>query len=524
MLDANNLPDHQHLTTQLCIVGAGAAGIALALELAGSGIEVLMLEAGGFERPAPSSGESADDGRERKPADPAGWHAFGGHAGRHPVRCRMLTGHELAHRPWIPDSGWPLAPEDLAPYYLRARALCEPPATASLIDATVGTPLIDGLGDRDFDCRLSDRYAAAGDFGARHGARLAADSHLTVIGHATVTALRLNAAGSAATTLSVRTDHGATLTVHARTVVIAAGALETARLLLASREVHAAGIGNGRGHVGRYLLATLRGSLGTVNLTRPLPPAWQGSPRHPVSRRPLLLSDEAQTRHQLPAFALRLRPVPADDLLSRTLSRLRRQPQSVWKYRIDWQCEQLPTAACRALLVGSDADRPMTQRLRLEWQPGAGDIKAVRRSLGLFDEALRRGDAGTFDHDPGALADALMPAVVPIEHLLGGARMGGDPRQSVTDPRGRVHGIDSLFVTGSALFPTSGLDNPLLTLVALSLRLADHLKSREQRHSASVISLHDHLAARHGSGPAAGSVSAAGARRSPAVPDAGDAD
>ena len=528
MLDANHLPDGQRLTTGLCIVGAGAAGIALALELAGTGIEVLLVEAGGGERPgagAPVAAAGPDSGPDSS-TGPSGWHAFGGHCGRRPARCRMLPEHELAARPYLPDSGWPLATDDLAAPYERARALCQPqppPPPA----AAPGVPLIDGVCGDDFDCREQDRHAAAEDFGSRHGARLAAAGNLTVMVHATAIALRLNPAGNAVTGVDLRTGIGHRLQVQARTVVLAAGALETTRLLLASRDRQPAGIGNARGNVGRYLLAALRGTIGTVHLEQPLQqPAWQGPPNRRVSRRPLQLTAAAQQRHQLPAFALRLRPLPADDLLGRLWSRLRPERPGRTVLRIDWQCEQVPTAAGRIVVAGAAPDPAAPLPVQVEWQPGAADFNAVRRALDLFDETLRRSGAGRFDHDPGALAAALMPAGPPIEHLLGGARMGRDPRQSVTDEQGRVHGIDNLYITGCAVFPTSGLDNPLLTVVALGLRLADHLKACEQRPPTAVVSLRPHLAARHGGAQAAAAAPLSGGRPllEPAAPEPGDAD
>jgi choline dehydrogenase-like flavoprotein len=56
--------------------------------------------------------------------------------------------------------------------------------------------------------------------------------------------------------------------------------------------------------------------------------------------------------------------------------------------------------------------------------------------------------------------------------------MHSDPRQGVVDPDSKVHDIDNLYVAGSSVFPTGGSANPTLTLVALTLRLADHLKVR----------------------------------------------
>ncbi len=113
----------------------------------------------------------------------------------------------------------------------------------------------------------------------------------------------------------------------------------------------------------------------------------------------------------------------------------------------------------------------------------------MRRALSLFDEALRKSGVGRFDHDPGALAALMNAGNLPSGQLVGGARMGQDPRSSVTDPDGRVHDMANLFVTGTAVFATSGLDSPLLTAVALSLRLADHLKQQARAQAATLCDL-----------------------------------
>jgi choline dehydrogenase-like flavoprotein len=62
-------------------------------------------------------------------------------------------------------------------------------------------------------------------------------------------------------------------------------------------------------------------------------------------------------------------------------------------------------------------------------------------------------------------------------HHMGTTRMHDDPKQGVVDRNCQVHGIDNLFIAGSSVFPTGGYNTPTLTIVALALRLADHLKA-----------------------------------------------
>jgi len=62
-------------------------------------------------------------------------------------------------------------------------------------------------------------------------------------------------------------------------------------------------------------------------------------------------------------------------------------------------------------------------------------------------------------------------------HHISTTRISEDPKTGVVDKNCKVHGIDNLYISGCSVFPISGYVNPTLTIVALSLRLADHLKS-----------------------------------------------
>ena len=65
----------------------------------------------------------------------------------------------------------------------------------------------------------------------------------------------------------------------------------------------------------------------------------------------------------------------------------------------------------------------------------------------------------------------------PGDHHMGALRMSAAPCDGIVDPNCKVHTVDNLFIAGSSVFPTSGHANPTLALVALALRLADHLKN-----------------------------------------------
>ena len=492
MLDANHLPDRQPLTPPLCIVGAGAAGIAMALEFIGSGVQVLVLEAHGFN-PASEAAYAVDSAAAalRRSRAEASRTVGKAQMERRGSRCLALTETELAPRAYVADSGWPLSAAQLAPYYTRALGLCESGASAFSArhdEIAMAQPLIAGLSTEPFCADQLDRYAPPEPLARRHALRLAAASNICMIGNAQVTALHLDADGRRIERLTVRTSQQRSLLVRPGIVVLAAGSEETARLLLASRDVHADGIGNSHGNVGRYCMSPLSGTIGIVRLLKPPAAIWHGPRRQQRSRRPLLLGRHSQLQLRLPAFAMRLLPATGDDLLSAALERFRRGANYLHSYRVKWHAEHYPAPDCR-LLLDEARDRNGVPKARLDWHSGDIETAAVRRALGLFDQALRKSGVGRFDHDAGTLSALMTVGELPEGPLVGGARMGRDPRQSVVDPDGRVHDLDNLYVTGTAAFVTSGIDSPLLTAVALGQRLADHLRQQVLARPATLSSL-----------------------------------
>jgi choline dehydrogenase-like flavoprotein len=129
--------------------------------------------------------------------------------------------------------------------------------------------------------------------------------------------------------------------------------------------------------------------------------------------------------------------------------------------------------------LGEARDALGMPRLVLDWNCSVADFETVRRSIGLLGEDLERAGAGRLECDAPALT-AMMTCHGPHGgNHQGTTRMGTDPRTSVVDPNCRVHGVDNLYVAGPSVFPTACLGDPILTMVSLSLRLADHLRLLE---------------------------------------------
>ncbi len=547
IIDARELPDGETLTADVCIVGAGAAGITMALELAKGSIDVLVLESGGL-RPEEAtqdlySGAVADE-RLHSPPDTYRQRRFGGTTTIWGGRCMPLDPIDFERRDYMPNSGWPIELSALMPYYPEANRLCEAGEFSYGAAAAFHRPLrpmIEGFESPLFTTDALERFSCPTDFGARYGRRLRTAPNVRIVLHANVTRIQLDAAGLRVQSLAVRTLQGKSLEATAKQVVLAAGGLEVARLLLASRDVQSGGIGNGRDVVGRYYMCHLAGTIGALAVDKPLGSVWNGydvSDEGVYCRRRIALLPEAQREHRLGNFIARLHhPRITDPEHHNAILSLLFLAKFVIPYEYGKRLHGGEPATLRMWLqhvrnVASgpfDAagfawhmlkDRRLAERkfpsiiikpkanlfsldfhaeqqpapesrvelmrdvdalgmpkLRVDWRYTPVDVDTVSRSIALLAREIERTEVGTFTYDPADIEFEMTRYGAYGGHHIGTARMGTDPAHSVVDPDCRVHGVSNLSIASCAVFPTSSQANPTLTIVALALRLAARLRA-----------------------------------------------
>ena len=517
--DANAVEPGAELEADVCIVGAGPAGISVALELSGNGLDVLLLDSGGFD-PEPdvqTLGRGERSGNPYPPLDRARVRAFGGSSRHWPAReammARPLEAIDLEPREGWPYSGWPFDRTHLEPFYKRAHELVGL-KTPEYDLATWAGPEADA------------RLALAGDVVAttviqssppdaflRAEAALRGSADVTVMLHATVTGIATAHRPDVVSHLVVAAAPERRFRVRARAYVLAAGGIENPRLLLAGNPSQPVGLGNESGLVGRYFMEHLWMQTGRFvpaeGMRLPSPSVyelrhrgadrWRGmlGLREEVLRREGLLNgvfflDAADRFHASPAAhslgALRRlrrhRPLQPDlaahlrtvashpgDLLAVATRRLRRrEPGPPAAYVVKSMSEQSPNPASHVTLSNRH-DRYGVPLPRLEWRPAARDIDSVRRTQELLAREMSVAGVGTLT----STLDEPAPVVYGTWHHMGTTRMHVSPRQGVVDADCCVHNQQNLYVAGSSVFPSGGYVNPTLTIVALAVRLAGHL-------------------------------------------------
>jgi choline dehydrogenase-like flavoprotein len=247
------------LTCDVCVVGGGPVGIAIASELGDRGIDVILLESG--DRRFTSEAHDLNKGEVVDPAVHGPLEEYrrrrlGGATTAWGGRCVPFDREDFIARDDVPLSGWPFGRELLDPYYRRAHRHLDLgafayEASAALAPPDRDRPMIPGLQSDDVTAKPIYRFSPPTNFGAKYAARLASARSVRVLLNATGVKLAANPAGTAVERLEVATGGGPRFTVEARRYVLAGGGLEVTRLLLASNDVQRAGLGNQNDLLGR---------------------------------------------------------------------------------------------------------------------------------------------------------------------------------------------------------------------------------------------------------------------------------
>jgi len=523
LADFRQIDGGAQFKADLCIIGAGAAGITLAREFIGSGLTVILLESGAIEPEweiqALYEGESVGQPYD---LDVTRLRYFGGTTNHWEGVCGRLDEIDFEARSWVPNSGWPISRSDLDSYYETARKICR---LAPLLDGAGEWARI-GAAPLPFDPRkVQYGFRQKRDdpvrFGEEFESELKAAENVQVLFHANVVNIQTAADGGQVEHVDIATLGGKTGRVSARYFVLACGAIENARLLLVSNSVESAGVGNRHDFVGRFfmehpdyeaadvitedfesiLIPTKRiDGIKHLPYFRAMPEVLaKNGALNALVKVNLVPTSDSGTAAVRSIYKDLVRGRPVDDLGEKVwnvLTDLDEVAYNAYRVlilgqgtrpaieRLEFQVvtEQLPNPESRVTL-GPERDALDLNRVRLDWRltelerhTVAVAAKAVGAELGRLGLARIRLKESLLDKD-------TFPKVRISYHQLGTTRMADDPRQGVVDSSCRVHGVNNLYVAGGSVFPTGGYMNPTLTIVALTLRLADHLSGELKQAS-----------------------------------------
>ncbi|MBL8323721.1 MAG: GMC family oxidoreductase [Rubrivivax sp.] len=549
--DARRVEDAMEAETTVCVIGGGAAGLTMALEFERRGIDTIVLESGGFG-PDPLTmdlyrGEDVgipyDFGSNQRSRFLGGCsNCWGGW-------CRPMDPEDFQKRDWVPGSGWPFGIDELRPFYERAHRVLRLGPVNYDIDHWVKAigrqdvrrmPLPSGeVVDSVSQFSLPLRY------GKHHRRDLKSARHVRVFLHANVVDIETAPDGGQVRRVHVRTLTGKRMSVEARHFVLACGGIENVRLLLASNKRQAEGLGNSSGLVGRYFMDHPRLLLGKFTLREPwrrnklydimfhylnravrangIHVAAQLTVAHAVQQRERMLNGriwfssifpgegtaaaEALKRMKFRVHGkidpnhgfwhdmgiLAREPLNAANFIAarqlRPVGLLKEMHfQMIKEARFQMICEPAPDPDSRITLAES-CDALGMPRVRIDWRLGDLVKHTFDRTVAIVGKEIS--DAGIADvtYDPPQLGREWPAEIEGTWHYMGTTRMNDSPTQGVVDRHGRMHDLGNMYIAGSSVFPTAGANFPTITLVALALRLADHLADKVGRPDATAGAL-----------------------------------
>ncbi len=503
-IDARTLPNGTLLEADLCIVGAGAAGITIAREWIGSHRKVLLLEGGGLQyEPAMQDlyrGEIV--GLPYFPLEAARLHYFGGTTGHWAGWCATFDAIDFEKRDWVPHSGWPIRREDLDSFYVRAQPLFElgPYEYSAAAWQRRDPALVPLTLDPRVVWTKMWQFSPPTRFGTTYRDAIFGARNVELYTHANVCEIESNEAGTAVQGLRIRGLDGKEFQVRARRYVLACCSIQNARLLLAS------GLGNAYDLVGRFFMEHIEmpgGHLVLAAVPRAGMKMYEWTYGVTKARGELALHAAVQRERRVLNGTVSLEPGDPDEVAKSTFqamppavvgamreSRDRARadsppaaaaptPPAGRFYHVISRHEQSPNPHSRVTL-STERDALGMPRVKLDWRLTELEKHTFRAFYEVLGREFGRSGLGRVQLlDWITSADPGWPNTLSGGwHHMGTTRMHQSPRWGVVDPSCQVHGVPNLSIAGASVFPTGGGVNPTLTLVALSLRLSDNLKRK----------------------------------------------
>lgn len=521
-IDSRKLPENSLIQTDICIIGAGASGITMAREFANQKFSVCVLESGGMkmDRKTQQLEKVVNIGRSYPKLQRLRPRFFGGATGLwggHLVPLRQVNFDKI---PWMPYSGWPLGLSELIPYYERAASMLKLKRysfsnTPQDLSRETGIPLFPfdpKVVETTLSRYLANRWNKAPSIGEVLYDEVKDLPNVTFYLHANVTCLDASADGNAIDKLKVSTLSGRNFSVKAKRYILATGGIENARILLYSNNKFASGIGNQRDLVGRFFMEHITYINGAIIPKNPEPVLSLYGKVIDVngaySRCHIAIPEDGIRKYQIPDFRSEIiladkpRPNWMESLLdfihdwsldfhildSRLIRRLRpymkwdtnlsmnrREGSSNVVYRLSNYVEQVPNPSSRVTLADKrDAlGLPMAQ---MDWRLSELDRHGIRVAHKIIAAEVERSGFGHMDVQLPATEDEILAGAKGGAHHMGTTRMASNPSEGVVDANARVHGMENLYIAGSSVFPTGGYSNPTFTILAMAIRLADHIK------------------------------------------------
>jgi choline dehydrogenase-like flavoprotein len=514
-IDARTLDNEVLIEGDICIVGAGAAGISIALEWMNTPYKIILLEGGGFEYEdrIQELYRGTTTGQNYYPIKSSELHYFGGTTAHWGGMCSLFDPIVFQKRDWVDLSGWPITQDDLIPFYKRAHVNMDIPEYEFRLSAwqkkdptLIPLPL-----DENVIWSKIWRFSPPTRYGKKYKDTIVNAPNIHLYTYANMVDVDSNENVSSVNSVTIKNYTGKTQKVKAKKFIFACAGIQNARVLLAANKQARKGLGNDNDLVGRYFMEHLEIKSAELWLNEPNTLKLYMSDYSSRVQGELAIMPKKQQEYKILNGIVSFTPL---EIAKKTppyiqtwtsgnaLENQKRVDKAVWKaggnritrffekfdsskdlhqsFQLTIRLEQAPNPLSRVTLM-KEKDELGVPRAALNWAVTSLEKKSMLKIYEIIGQQVGVAGIGRVK-----LMDDLLdgkPDTVPATtsggwHHMGTTRMHPDPKYGVVDADCKIHGIDNLYIAGASCFPTGAGVNPTLTVVAMAIRLADHLKDQ----------------------------------------------
>ncbi|MCU4675541.1 GMC oxidoreductase [Catenovulum sp. 2E275] len=523
IIDGNTIDSNIHDEADICIIGGGVAGIVLARELKDSYAKIIMVE-GGDEY---YSQDSQDLYQSNKTTHFPNTHYsrlrfLGGSSNHWENNTSPFTALDFEKREWIPNSGWPLSLDDIEPFYMQAATYC-------------GTEP-DGYNTNYWKSKYQqeDLFAASGKvqtqiaksslppvrFFAQYGEELKQTENILIYKNSNLVDMNYESGKRKITSIIAQSYTGKKLTINAKVFIMCLGGLENARMLLHFNDKYDNGLGNQGGNVGAYLMEhptvravymfkqekknfdfyqahyeqsrVIKGFLSlteqalrqekSVNLRIPLMNASEFELSAGISSAHIL-ADELSQVSMPDDFGTHVMNVLSDlDMVIEGLAR-KHFDKRIFESANDnigflpaMMTEQTPIRE-NCIKLSEKKDGFGLRLMDIEYQITQDDRNRIWKSLNVLAKEFGALGLGRVKLNPEFSSRIWGSQLGFSNHHMGTTKMAETEKDGVVDKNSLVFGTSNLFMAGSSVFCTGSHVPPTLTICAMSIRLAEYIKT-----------------------------------------------
>lgn len=510
--DSRKLEKNFLIEGDVCIVGAGAAGISMALDMMSMNFKTILLEGGGFEYEDKMQQlyKGNIKGPDNYPLTASRLHYFGGTTNHWGGHCSPLDEIDFKKRNWVENSGWPISKSDLEPYFSKTSEILELESSDFSLEYWGKIPSFSKKIPINNEAVIEKiwQYSSPVKFNTKYRNTIENSDKIHLYSYANVTNILSNEGVSNIEELEVNNHEGRRGKVKAKYFILACGAVQNARLLLNSRNNLSNGLGNHYDLVGRYFMEHIHMRSNEIWLNR-----FSSSGRYILdwgktkANSRFSISPSKQEEFKILNGVFRIETLIRNRTEKTLFERFSNEDATKNGYSLTFgekiqrklnkyeqqtvhnidmafgtqvMMEQPPKRNARVILE-NERDELGMLRAGLEWNISSHEKYSILKMFELTAKELGLSGIGRVKLNDSLLEgneDLWVESRFPANHHMGTTRMSNDPKKGVVDSNCKVHGLNNLFVAGSSCFVTSGCANPTYTLISLSLRLSNHIKNK----------------------------------------------